>query len=708
MSKDDQEYSKPGTRALQWAEGLGQVFSHVALFEICGTVARVAEVFGFSSSVVGRSLSLTAKTPLRWSLEAASALVSSGSAPGGAILSKGLGLDRPKAYAVLPLVVQGKLVALAYVDNGLDALSMSAVSKVFGIVDASLRDDISYVTHLLESHDDELLGPVILSQEVVPETDNVVPVLPGEQVLEAKVSSSHFDPGELDEIEAMIDKALASNPLVSELSNSREVQQIPPPGIGDLRGSKEPPISSFELQEWIEPDRAAKEGNAVSTEAANLIRKLAPKNLKRRFPLRVPQSFEDKKEARRRKLREVLTLSGTHEESANDSLLYPGEWDEARAQDGHDFALGEAPPAPCLEQAPAQVLSFDKAVDLQSTRPRENTPLVPEIPKKFMIAASLLVLMGAAVMGLMSPPGGGPPAGFTFRIHPNSSVKQIANHLERQGVIRSSFLFVALAKTRGVERGLRAGGYSIPRGAWAWDVLSELNQGQIRTRDVTIPEGLTLQETAEIIEANGLVSARKFLKAARDKDLIEAFGIQAPTLEGYLFPETYTFAEEISAKDIVKEMVDLFFARLTQVTDQRELGPTELMEHVILASIIEREAKDPTEMPRIAGVFRNRLSRNMRLESCATIQYILGKPKERLLLSDLRKESPYNTYLKPGLPPGPIASPGLKALQASLQPEAHSYLFFLAKNDGSNAHVFTQTYAQHQEARLRQKQMGRP
>ncbi len=319
-----------------------------------------------------------------------------------------------------------------------------------------------------------------------------------------------------------------------------------------------------------------------------------------------------------------------------------------------------------------------------------------------MFIAALTTGMIAAV----APPSDGPQAGFSFRVHPNSSLEEIANHLKRQGVIRSSLGFRALARSQGVERDLRAGQYSIPRGAWVWDVLSELHRGQVRTRSVTIPEGLTLQETAEIVEASGLVTTEKFLKAARDPDLIAAYGLQAPTAEGFLFPETYTFAEELSASEIVKEMIDLFFARVTQLVGTQEVGPNELLDIVTLASIVEREAKSSDEMSRIAGVFKNRMARNMRLESCATVQYILGKPKERLLISDLRKESPYNTYLKPGLPPGPISNPGLAALGAAFTPEVHQYLFFLAKNDGSDKHTFTRTYAQHQKARLQQKQRG--
>ncbi len=144
-------------------------------------------------------------------------------------------------------------------------------------------------------------------------------------------------------------------------------------------------------------------------------------------------------------------------------------------------------------------------------------------------------------------------------------------------------------------------------------------------------------------------------------------------------------------------MVDQLLSRMRELPGAALLTNTELFERLTLASLVEREARDVDEQPRIAGVFKNRLERNMRLESCATVQYILGTPKARLTYEDVRRPSPYNTYLNTGLPPGPIANPGLNALRAALAPEAHDYLFFLAREDGSHKHVFSKTYAAHKE-----------
>jgi UPF0755 protein len=294
-----------------------------------------------------------------------------------------------------------------------------------------------------------------------------------------------------------------------------------------------------------------------------------------------------------------------------------------------------------------------------------------------------------------------------LEITPGTSVAEIARKLQADGVIRSSFAFRVLAKIKGVERSMRAGHYRIANGLWAWNVVDELHDGQISTETITVPEGLNLKQVAELVEASGLVTREGFMEAARNPDLLSRYEIPGTTVEGFLFPETYTFAKGLAPRDIVSAMVQLFFDRLDGLGDRLEMSPEELKRRVVLASIVEREAKRSDEMPRIAGVFFNRLEKNMRLESCATVQYILGKPKERLRLSDLRQPSDYNTYLNTGLPPGPIANPGLPALEAAFKPESHEYLFFFARKDGTQSHVFTQTYAQHQKALTRQRQNGK-
>jgi UPF0755 protein len=180
--------------------------------------------------------------------------------------------------------------------------------------------------------------------------------------------------------------------------------------------------------------------------------------------------------------------------------------------------------------------------------------------------------------------------------------------------------------------------------------------------------------------------------------VLSRYDLPGPTAEGFLFPNTYVFARGLAARDLVEVMIREFFGRVSALPGVARATRDELVRRVVLASIIEREARDKSELGRIAGVFENRITRNMKLESCATVQYVLGHRKDRLSLADVRRPSPYNTYLIHGLPPGAISSPGLDALKAAFAPEHHELLFFFAKEDGSHRHVFTRTYAEHLSA----------
>lgn len=287
-------------------------------------------------------------------------------------------------------------------------------------------------------------------------------------------------------------------------------------------------------------------------------------------------------------------------------------------------------------------------------------------------------------------------------IKTHQKVSHIAEVLQERGIIRHASSFCWLAKATGFDRNMRAGYFYLSKNDWTWQVLSNLQHGHVATRSITVPEGLTLKETAALFEQQGFGRADEFLKAASDPDLLKKYHIVAQTAEGFLFPETYTFALGLPAQQIVRNMVQQFFRRMRNEGMAWENG--DLMQRVIIASIVERESKTRHEMPVIAGVFYNRLKRNMRLESCATVQYALGVTKPKLLLEDIRIPSPYNTYLQPGLPKGPIANPGIEALRSAFFPENHDYLFFFAKDDGSAQHVFTKTFEQHQAAQKKMRQ----
>jgi UPF0755 protein len=262
-------------------------------------------------------------------------------------------------------------------------------------------------------------------------------------------------------------------------------------------------------------------------------------------------------------------------------------------------------------------------------------------------------------------------------------------------LVRSASGFAWLARVSGAHHALRAGAYTLSSDAWAWEQLRAVTGGQLETVSVTIPEGLSLRETASLLEGHGVVRADDLIEAAHAPALLKKYDLPTPTAEGWLFPDTYVFAKGISAREVADAMVRQFFLRVRELP---AVSRDELARKVILGSIIEREARDPEELKRIAGVFHNRLERNMRLESCATVQYVLGVRKDRLTLADVRQPSPYNTYLNGGLPPGPIASPSLEALRAAFFPEPHELLFFFARDDGSHRHVFSRTYDEHLSA----------
>jgi UPF0755 protein len=308
-----------------------------------------------------------------------------------------------------------------------------------------------------------------------------------------------------------------------------------------------------------------------------------------------------------------------------------------------------------------------------------------------------LTAVAAALLPL-APPAGALSAERWVTIRPETHVADIATQLADEGVVRNARAFEALARLTGTERSLRAGSYRLSSSSWAWKVLWELRRGQVQSVSVTLPEGLTLSEVAATLDRAGVAPAQEIIHAAHDPELLRRFGITGRSAAGFLFPETYVLAKGLSPTSAVETLLRQFFSRNADLVEQPGLSPQKLHDKVVLASILERETKDRSELKRVAGVFQNRLLRGMRLESCATVQYALGGSKEQLTLNDVRTPSPFNTYLHSGLPPEPIANPGRAALEAAFSPEQHDYLFFFAREDGSGRHVFSRTYEEHKSA----------
>jgi peptidoglycan lytic transglycosylase G len=284
-------------------------------------------------------------------------------------------------------------------------------------------------------------------------------------------------------------------------------------------------------------------------------------------------------------------------------------------------------------------------------------------------------------------------------IPPGSSVMDIARAVHRLGLARHPEVFRLLVVEKRAAGRLRAGEYSLEGSMSLEQVVDKLVRGDVVRRAVTIPEGSDLEDMARLVAARG-ISAEEFLKAARDPALIRDLDPEARDLEGYLFPDTYDLTRRPDeAAWLVGRMVDRFREIIAPELPGLPARGLSLRELVTLASVVELETAQGAERPRIAAVFQNRLRRRMPLQTDPTVIYALRKAGSydgNIRKEDLSMDSPYNTYRYPGLPPGPIGSPGRAALQAVMQPADVKDLYFVSRNDGT--HVFSETLADHERA----------
>jgi UPF0755 protein len=312
-----------------------------------------------------------------------------------------------------------------------------------------------------------------------------------------------------------------------------------------------------------------------------------------------------------------------------------------------------------------------------------------------VVIASALLLVAATACGSSNREGYGRvtiPQGAAFRT--------AADSLHAEGFVSSPWLFRVYARITGRDRQIRAGTYVLRRDLSWDDLVDALRRGQGIERRVTIPEGWSLAQIIPELSTELGVPEDSVRAAVRDAALRNELGITTPTLEGYLFPDTYIFSYGTQARDAVKEMVRHFEEvwkpewndRLRELSMSRN-------EIIALASIIEKEARLPEERPVISAVYHNRLRIGMPLQADPTVQYALGEHHERILYRDLEVDSPYNTYRHTGLPPGPIASPGKASIEAALYPASVPYLYFVADSDGH--HEFRTTFKEHREAKER-------
>jgi UPF0755 protein len=317
------------------------------------------------------------------------------------------------------------------------------------------------------------------------------------------------------------------------------------------------------------------------------------------------------------------------------------------------------------------------------------------------ILIGVLLLMGAAGAGWLFfwplMPGQDRQE-IDFRVKWGSSLYNISQNLEKQGIVQSAENFVMVTKLLGRSDAFKAGLFRLKTSSSNYSVLKALQQGAQSYIKVTIPEGLPAKKIAAIVQNKLDLDSMAFMHLVSDTEFIQELGLQTPQLEGYLFPETYNLPYGIDERQVIETMVDLFKEELPDSFETRASRAGFTLNQIItLASIIQAEAILDDEMPLISSVFHNRLKKGMLLQADPTIQYIIPDGPRRLLNRDLEIDSPYNTYQHPGLPPTPINNPCRKAILAALEPADTGYLYFVANGDGS--HTFSVTLQQHLNAK---------
>jgi len=290
-----------------------------------------------------------------------------------------------------------------------------------------------------------------------------------------------------------------------------------------------------------------------------------------------------------------------------------------------------------------------------------------------------------------------PPDTKIVDISEGMTLRQLAAKLEQEGLIRSQWVFVLLGKLTASDRRIKVGEYAVHGGMRPGEMLAEFLSGRVVLYQATIPEGYTIVELAQVFAQRGVADPEDLIRLAHDGEFIRSLGIEAPSLEGYLFPDTYKFARRTKPKEILTEMVQSLQRVLTPEMRQRAQEIHMSLHQVLtLASVIEKETGAAQEREFISAVFHNRLKHGIPLQSDPTVIYGLESFDGNLRKRDLDSKSPYNTYRVRGLPPGPIANPGLGAIHAALYPAPTKHLYFVSRNNGT--HQFSSTLAEHNRA----------
>jgi UPF0755 protein len=290
-----------------------------------------------------------------------------------------------------------------------------------------------------------------------------------------------------------------------------------------------------------------------------------------------------------------------------------------------------------------------------------------------------------------------PPKPVRLDIHSGQGAWEITKILQKTGVISNAGTFITVAALTGKAKHMQAGAYVFEGNHVPLDIMNILFKGKTLRYRITIPEGYTVYQIGEVVSKTGLLSKDSFVRSTRSKQTTDFFAVPAPSMEGFLFPDTYYLTPHMTPLEIMAKMIERFRSVYTPAMEQRSkvLGMSKL-EVITLASLIEKEAFAPLEKPLISSVFHNRMILSMRLQSDPSAVYGIDGFTGKIGPDDLLRESPYNTYRHEGLPPGPICNPGLDSIKAALWPAKTEYLYFVSKGDGK--HVFSRTLQEHNRA----------
>ena len=417
-------------------------------------------------------------------------------------------------------------------------------------------------------------------------------------------------------------------------------------------------------------------------------------------------------------------LSGAPKADSADSAPAAGaDESDSRSGDAADEKCETARPlaetAACGAAAPSAAPASDTGAEQSGTAADDATGSADSAAagrsrgrflKRMMALLTVMLLMFSGVAGWLVyhyaylPPEE-PGKIVEVVITPGMAFVPLARELEQKGVVRSADALCLLAKFHQAYGKLRTGRFEFSTGWTLPEVLNHLLSGKPRLDRVTIPEGLSIWNTAKRLEEAGFVKAEDFLAVVRDPDFLKKHGIPFDSAEGFLFPDTYVLMRPVevnaaAARDMAELMVDTFWRRCSHLLPEDVRNNEEQLRYIVtLASIVEKETSVPKERARVAGVYANRLKRGMLLQADPTVIYGLGPSfagaLKRSHLAD--EDNPYNTYRHPGLPPGPICSFGLPCLEAAVSPEPHTFLFFVATGNG-DSHVFSTTFQEHTRA----------